>query len=191
MIPRNKTSAPVLRWVQRLLAACAACFLLNGCVSRPSGFEVVSGFDADRYLGKWYEIARLDHSFERGLDNVTAEYSKRREGGLTVLNRGYDDLVSEWRQVKGVAYLRGRQDSGSLKVSFFWPFYGTYDIIILDHEGYSYAVVAGSGRSYLWILARQPALDAELLSSLVRKCEELGFDVSALVYVKHDKAPQR
>ncbi|HOX36893.1 MAG TPA: lipocalin family protein [Candidatus Brocadiia bacterium] len=172
-------------------AAVVICILQFGCVSKPSGLEVVRGFNADRYLGTWHEVARMDHSFERGLDNVTAEYSRRPGGGLNVVNRGYDAAKGKWREASGVAFFRGKQDIGSLKVSFFRPFYGTYDIISLDHENYGYAIVAGPDRSYLWILSRKPALDPELLNELVGKARELGFNTDALIYVRHDKTANR
>lgn len=160
--------------------------LFNGCVALPSGIYPVQKFDLNRYLGNWYEIARLDHSFERGLNNVSAEYSLRQDGGVKVLNRGYDPLKKVWKQAEGRAYFLSDPTTGSLKVSFFWPFYGGYNIIDLDRDTYAHALVCGPDRSYLWILSRATSLDRKIIDELVRKAEELGFDTSALIYVSHD-----
>lgn len=114
---------------------------LSGCLGMPESVRPVSGFDVNRYLGKWYEIARLDHSFERGLVRVTADYSLRSDGGISVLNRGYLLADKEWKEAKGKAYLVESEDQGYLKVSFFGPFYGSYVVFELDKEGYKYAFV--------------------------------------------------
>ena len=105
---------------------------ITGCTSIPSGLEPVTGFDVNRYLGKWYEIARLDHSFEVGLSNVYAQYSLREGGGIQVVNRGFDEKSGKWKEIDGRAYFIGDENVGSLKVSFFGPFYGGYHIIALD-----------------------------------------------------------
>lgn len=158
-----------------------------GCTGVPKGLEPVSGFDKDRYLGKWYEIARLDHSFERDLDNVSAVYTRNESGGLTVTNRGYNAKTGEWKQIEGRARFVGDETVGSLKVSFFGPFYGGYHVIALDRENYGYAMVAGPSRSYLWILSRTPSMDADNLSELINKAAEMGFDTADLIAVKHDQ----
>src|SRR5210317_2502857 len=159
----------------RLVAV--AVFLLAGCTGIPDGIEPVDNFELEPYLGTWYEIARLDHSFERGLTNVTANYSMREDGGVRVLNRGYDTEKGEWDEAEGKAYFVGEPDVGSLKVSFFGPFYGGYNIIELDKDGYQYSMVAGPDRSYLWILSRSPDLDDAVLERLVAKAGELGFPI--------------
>ncbi len=164
----------------------ALLVVLAGCVRVPDNVVPVDGFQADRYLGTWYEIARLDHSFERGLDNVTATYSWRDDGGLRVLNRGYDADRDEWKEIEGKAYFVGEPGVGRLKVSFFGPFYGGYNIIALDKEEYGYALVSGPTRSYLWILARTPMLDAATRERLVAEAQTMGFATEALIYVKHD-----
>ena len=121
--------------------------LLSSCaVAPPAGVTPITGFDVNRYLGLWYEIARLDHSFERGLSQVSAHYSQRDDGGLKVLNRGYNDRAGVWKEVEGRAYLTGEPTIGSLKVSFFGPFYGGYHLIALDQEKYSYAMISGPSR---------------------------------------------
>lgn len=159
--------------------------LLTGCVRLPDGVEPVQGFEQERYLGTWYEIARLDHSFERGLSSVTAQYSKRDDGGIAVLNRGYDTEKGEWSEAEGRAYFVESEDVGHLKVSFFGPFYSAYGIFELDDE-YQYAWVAGHDRDYLWLLARSPEPDQPMVDRFVRRAEELGYDTSELIFVEHE-----
>ncbi len=159
--------------------------LQSGCAGTPDGMQVVTGFELDRYLGEWYEVARLDHSFERGMSNVTANYSMRDDGGVSVVNRGFKVKKGDWDDATGKAYFIGDTDVGQLKVSFFGPFYGGYNIIALDKDEYQYALVAGPNRGYLWILARSPNLDKDVLSSLVNQAEGLGFPIDELIYVDH------
>ena len=159
--------------------------LLQACSQLPENIEPVTDFDVNRYLGTWYEIARLDHSFERGLQQVTAEYSLRDDGGIKVVNRGFDTQKQEWDEAIGKAYFVGDKDVGQLKVSFFGPFYGGYNIIALD-EAYQYAMVCGPDRSYLWILARTPDLDQSIVEDLVKAAGGLGFATQELIYVDHE-----
>jgi len=161
--------------------------LIAGCssVAVPEGIVTVDGFDLNRYLGKWYEIARLDHSFERGLSRVSAEYSLREDGSVKVINRGFKAEKNKWNEIEGKAYFTGDPQRGELKVSFFGPFYGAYNIIELDKDGYGYSLVCGPDRSYLWILARQPVLERRNLQMLVNKADSLGFDTSRLIFVEH------
>ena len=163
-----------------------SALLLAGCVGRPDNIEAVSHFDTSKYLGKWYEIARLDHSFERGLSHVTADYSVRQDGGLKVLNRGYKDADAAWKQAEGKAYFVDSKDVGYLKVSFFGPFYGSYIVFDLDKRDYSYSMISGPDKSYLWLLSRTPTMDPALQQRLVDKARGLGFDTSKLIYVKQN-----
>lgn len=156
----------------------------------PQGIQPVDDFDLDRYLGKWYEIARLDHSFERGLERVTAEYSLRDDGGVRVLNRGYSAADGSWKQAEGRAYFVGPPDEAYLKVSFFGPFFGSYVVFELDAEEYQYAFVAGPDTSYLWLLARTPAVDQGLLDRFVARAAGLGFATEQLIFVKQ-QIPQQ
>ena len=174
-------SEGLARWLQ----VCGLCLALSGCLGAPDGIESVRNFDLDRYLGSWYEIARLNHRFKQGLTQVTATYSPRAEGGVTVVNRGFNTDKNAWEEADGKAYPVGDPTVGELKVSFFGPFYGGYNIIDLDQEDYRYAMVAGPTRSYLWILARDPALDPATLDRLVEKARALGFDTRELIYVEH------
>jgi apolipoprotein D and lipocalin family protein len=173
----------LLRW--RLSFGVIALSLLSGCVSAPDGVEPVEGFDIHRYLGRWYEIARLDHSFERGLQQVTADYSLRDDGCIRVLNQGVDAESGERKQAEGRGCFVASPDVGHLKVSFFGPFYGAYVVFALDQEGYSHALVAGPDRDYLWLLARTPALEKDVVDRLVAKAASLGFATDRLIFVEH------
>ena len=174
MKPLRLTAAAIL-WI----------LLLAGCTGMPPGVTPVSDFDVNRYIGEWYEIARLDHSFERGLEKITAQYSLKPGGGLRVVNRGFDVASGQWREAEGRAYFIDDPQTGRLKVSFFGPFYGSYNIIRLDHEDYRYALVCGPDTSYLWILARSPDLDKAIVDELVSYAADHGFDTSQLIYVRH------
>lgn len=158
---------------------------IAGCVGIPDNVKPVANFASDRYLGKWYEIARLDHPFERGLTRVSADYSLREDGGVRVMNRGYSAKEGKWKEAEGKAYFVGQPDVGYLKVSFFGPFYGSYVVIDLDHENYSHALVCGPDKSYLWILAREPKLDGSVKASLLAKAAAQGFDTGKLIFVEH------
>jgi len=165
-----------------LLAGTAA---LAGCTGTPPGVEPVKDFEVDRYLGTWYEVARLDHPFERGLERITATYALRDDGGLKVVNRGFDTARGEWREAVGKAYFTGPADVGQLKVSFFGPFYGGYNIIALDRERYGWVMISGPTTSYLWILSREPRLAPEVLERLSGVAQGFGFDTAALIFVQH------
>ena len=164
-----------------LLGAMAT--LLSGCLGMPESVKPVQGFELDRYLGKWYEIARLDHSFERGMEQVTAEYSLRDDGGVRVLNRGYSVEKNKWSEAEGKAFFVGESDQGYLKVSFFGPFYGSYVVFNMDQENYQYAFISGPDTSYLWFLSRTPTVDPKLLARFVEQARSLGFDTDQLIYV--------
>ena len=156
---------------------------LPGCGGAPDGVNPVSGFELQRYLGTWYEIARLDHRFERGLSQVTAEYSMRSDGAVRVVNRGFRVASGEWDEAIGKAYFTGASNIGQLKVSFFGPFYGGYNILELDKTAYQYSLVAGPDRDYLWILSRTPQMDPVILEQLVDTATKLGFATDELIFV--------
>jgi apolipoprotein D and lipocalin family protein len=159
---------------------------LVGCTGLPQGVKPVEGFELSRYLGKWYEIARLDHGFERGLTRVTAKYSLREDGGVEVLNRGYSPADEQWKEATGKAYFVGDSDEGYLKVSFFGPFYGSYVVFGLDKDRYQYAFVAGYDKSYLWLLSRTPEVNEALIERFVERAKALGFATENLIYVEQD-----
>jgi apolipoprotein D and lipocalin family protein len=156
--------------------------LMIGCTSLPEGIQPVQNFDLERYLGKWYEVARLDHSFERGLNQVSAEYSMREDGGVEVINRGWDTQKNKWKEAVGKAYFVDSTDTGHLKVSFFGPFYGAYVIFSLDPD-YQYSFVSGPDRDYLWLLARTPTVPTPVMQRFKQQAMQLGFDMSKLIIV--------
>lgn len=174
---------------RRSLIVLLAAGLLTSCVGMPKGIEPVTDFELDRYLGKWYEIARLDHSFERGLEQISAEYSLREDGGVRVVNRGYSVADGEWSEAEGKAYFVRSPDEGYLKVSFFGPFYGAYVVFGLDKDNYQYSFVTGPNRSYLWLLSRTPVVSPEVLDLFVGRAQALGFATDELIFV--DQGRQR
>ena len=169
--------------------AIALLLFLTGCVGIPEQVKPVDHFQLEKYLGRWYEIARLDHSFERGLTRTTADYSLRDDGGVRVLNRGYAPKEKTWKEATGKAYFVKGPDQGYLKVSFFGPFYGSYIIFELDRDNYQYALVCGPDKSYLWILARAPEMKQGVKDALVAKAAGLGFDTGNLIFVDHRGSP--
>lgn len=163
--------------------------LLAGCTGVPDGVEPVSPFDINRYDGIWYEVMRLDHSFERNLTNVTATYELLGDGTVGVLNRGFDREECRWKEAEGTAEFQGEKTVASLSVTFFWPFAGGYHVFALDQQNYHYALVSGPSHSYLWILARQPDLPIEIRNGLVAKARDRGFPVNDLILVDHSQPP--
>jgi apolipoprotein D and lipocalin family protein len=158
---------------------------LVGCVGIPENIKPVEHFKLEKYLGKWYEIARLDHSFERGLINISAEYSLREDGGVKVINRGFSPEKQAWNEAEGKAYFVENSNQAYLKVSFFGPFYGSYIVFDLD-ENYRYSLISGPDKSYFWILARDKVIDEQLKAKLIAKAAALGFDTSKLIHTTHD-----
>ena len=159
--------------------------VVSACTGLPDGVEPVKEFDINQYLGKWYEIARLDHSFERNLNNVSAEYSLRNDGGVKVINRGYSNKTGAWKEAEGKAYFARKSDEAYLKVSFFGPFYGSYIVFELDKDKYQYAFVASYNKSYLRLLSRTPIVSKEILNRFILKSRTLGFDTDGLIFVDH------
>ncbi|CAA0111239.1 Outer membrane lipoprotein Blc [BD1-7 clade bacterium] len=166
--------------------------LLTACTGIPKGVEPVKDFSLPLYLGTWYEIARLDHSFERGMSHVTAEYSMRDDGGVRVINRGYLDKQQRWKEAEGKAYFVNNNDTGYLKVSFFGPFYGAYVVFDLepqivtstaDQKPYQLSYVSGPDTSYLWLLSRTPEVDDNVIEAFKQRAASLGFDANKLIRV--------
>jgi len=163
----------------------ALMFFISACTGIPNDLKPIQGLDTEKYLGTWYEIARLDHRFERGMSHVQATYSKRANGGITVVNKGYIEAKKQWKSGQGKAFLNGAAGEGRLKVSFFGPFYGGYNILVLDPD-YQYALVAGPNRKNLWILARSSTLPDDTLQGLIQQAQEWGFAVDELIMVSHE-----
>ncbi len=173
-------------WV--ILAVIAAFIGFNtGCKTTQTtvNTSTISELDLDRYIGKWYEIARYDHSFERGLVGVTATYSYRNDGKIKVVNAGYkNSLDGKYSEAIGKAKQpRPDKEPGKLKVAFFWIFYADYFILELDEE-YQWALIGSSSDKYLWILSRTPQLDQEKLNHILAKAKERGYDTSKLIWVE-------
>ncbi|PJG60432.1 lipocalin family protein [Aeromonas cavernicola] len=166
----------------RLLLGLLTGLLLTACTGLADGVRPITGFQLERYLGTWYEIARLDHSFERGLEQVSATYSLRDDGGVKVVNRGREANGS-WREAEGKAYFVDKPDEARLKVSFFGPFYGGYNVIDLDPD-YQLSLVTSYNHDYLWILSRQPNPPQKQLDAVVAKAKKLGFATDKLIWVK-------
>ena len=164
------------------------CVFLMGCqkLTIPENVEPIENFQVQRYLGKWYEIARLDNKFEKDLTNISAEYSLRKNGGINVLNRGFNVKKDRWKEAEGKAFFVKDEKTGYLKVSFFGPFYGAYIIADLDPD-YQHALISGPDKSYLWILSRTPAIPDGQLNRLIQKAKALGFQTEDLIIVPHDK----
>jgi len=167
------------------LIALFIVFLAN-CTGIPDGLKAVEDFNINRYTGTWYEIARLDNRFEKGLEKISATYQLRDDGGVDVINKGWNEQTGEWNQVEGKAYFIDKPTIGRLKVSFFGPFYGGYNIIDLDKKDYSYALVTGPDKSYLWILSKTKHLSEETQTTLINKAKALGFTTDDLIFVKQD-----
>ncbi len=168
------------------VVAVAVALVLAGCRSIPRNVEPVEGFSLQRYLGRWYEVARLDFAFERNLMEVTAEYSLNEDGSVRVVNRGFNYVKGEWQESEGRARFRGDSDVGALEVSFFGPFYSGYNVIAID-EDYQHALVSGSDYNYLWILSRTPDVPADVLTEYLILAESLGFDIDLLVWPTHTR----
>ena len=180
--PSSTRRAP---WRAVLYAALIG--LLVACTSPPEGVTPVTPFDVTRYAGKWFEVARLDHSFERGLTDVSASYRLLPDGSVEVINRGFAADKGEWKQADGKALFTGDANRASLKVSFFGPFYGGYHVIALDQQGYRWSMVIGPNRDYLWILARDRQLPASVREQLVNQARELGVAVDKLIWVEQTR----
>ncbi len=173
------------RSAKTTLIALIGIFTLNACATIPKGAVAVKLFDQKKYLGKWYEIARFDFRFERNLNNTTATYSLNPNGSIKVVNRGYDYVRKKWKQAEGKAKFVGSSDIAMLKVSFFGPFYGGYNVIALD-DNYQYALIAGSSLKYLWLLSRETTMPDDIKKEFVELAEKIGYETDNLIWVEHD-----
>lgn len=160
-------------------------FTLNSCLGIPKGATVVKPFNKVEYLGKWYEIARIDSWFEHNLNNTTAHYSVNADGSIRVYNRGYNFKTNKWKQVIGKAKFIGDNNKGQLKVSFFGPFYSSYNVIALD-SSYKYALVAGKNLRYLWILSRETSIPEDIKQKYISIAKKLGYNTTEFIWVQHE-----
>ena len=169
----------------KLILTIFSTLFLSACMGMPEKVQPVDNFELQRFLGTWYEIARLDHSFERGLSQVTAQYTLQNDGVVEVKNRGFKADQDKWKEAVGKAKLAGDADEGYLKVSFFGPFYSSYVIFELG-ENYDYAFVSGFNNDYLWLLARTPVIDETLKQRFINEAQKKGFDTQQLIFVEHN-----
>ncbi|PIF44749.1 apolipoprotein D and lipocalin family protein [Chryseobacterium sp. 52] len=175
----QKIAVPVTLGILGLL-------IYNSCsVGIPKGATAVNNFDAKKYLGRWYEMARFDYRFEKNMDNVTAEYSENPNGSIQVRNKGYNYVKKEWKESVGEARFVKDKTEASLKVSFFKPIWAGYNVIDID-EDYQYALVAGSSLKYLWILSRTTALPESIRQRFIEKAKKIGYNTDELIWVKHN-----
>lgn len=160
-------------------------FGILSCATIPKKAKAVTSFEKEKYLGKWYEIARFDFKFERNLNNTTAEYSLNENGTIKVDNRGYNTVNEEWQQSIGKAKFVNDESTAMLKVSFFGPFYGGYNVLAIDPE-YKYALIAGGSLDYLWILSRYPSIPEDIKTNYLQIAENVGYKTSKLLWIEHN-----
>ncbi|NUZ10922.1 lipocalin family protein [Pseudoalteromonas sp. McH1-7] len=171
--------------LRQLLLGAIVTISMAACTGLPNGIEPVKEFNVERYQGTWYEIARLDHAFERGMQNVTATYSQNSDGSIKVVNRGYVTEERVWKEAIGKAKFVANKEIAHLKVSFFGPFYGSYVVFELD-EDYQYAFVTSYNRDYLWLLSRTPKVSEAVMNKFKATSDRYGFDTEALIYMEHE-----
>ncbi|MDD2550426.1 MAG: lipocalin family protein [Bacteroidales bacterium] len=176
----------MIRQTATNLILAAMIFSFSACSSIPKGVKAVSPFNKEKYLGKWYEIARFDFKFERGLNNTTAEYSIRDDGKIKVLNKGYNYEKKEWSQAIGKAKFATDDSVAMLKVSFFGPFYSGYNVIAIDKD-YQYALVSGGNFDYLWVLSREKTIPDDIKQEYLKIADDYGFNTSNLLWIEHNQ----
>lgn len=159
--------------------------IFYSCATIPKGAMAVQPFDQEEYLGKWYEVARMDFKFEKNLNNTTANYSLNANGTIKVENRGYNYVTEKWQESTGKAKFLTTSAVANLKVSFFGPFYAGYNVIAIDPD-YKYALVVGKSTDYLWILSRETTIPSNIKESYLSKANELGFKTDELIWVEHN-----
>ncbi|MFC3559258.1 lipocalin family protein [Pedobacter jamesrossensis] len=166
--------------------AAISLLLLQSCAVKSKDVIAVKNFNSEKYLGKWYEIARFDYSFEKNMDNTTAEYALNPDGSIKVINKGFNYKKNKWSSAQGKAKFIGSKSEAKLKVSFFGPFYGGYNIVSIDKD-YQNALIYGSSTKYIWLLSRTPKLDSKTKEAFLAKARQDGYNTGKLIWVKHDK----
>jgi apolipoprotein D and lipocalin family protein len=159
--------------------------VLISCKTIPKGATAVKPFNQEKYLGTWYEIARLDYKYERHLDHVTAEYGLKPNGLISVTNKGFNNKKQKWEESTGKAKPVSDAQEANLKVSFFGPFYSGYNVIAIDDD-YKYALVAGKNTDYLWLLSRKTTMPEDVKLNFLKKAQAIGYNTDQLVWVKQD-----
>jgi len=166
-----------------------AYYVMQKRRSIPKSVKAVKPLNIKKYIGKWYEIARIDYLFEKGLTHTTADYSINKDGSISVVNRGFSIKKGEFVEAHGKAEFAGSPDEGKLKVSFFGPISSGYNVIKID-SGYNYALVAGEDFDHLWILSRKTTIPEEVKKEFLEIAEKSGYDISRLVWVDQQAATQ-
>ena len=166
--------------------AAISLLLLQSCAVKSKNVIAVKNFNSQKYLGKWYEIARFDYAFEKNMDNTTAEYDLNTDGSIKVINKGFNYKKNKWSTAQGKAKFIGLKTEAKLKVSFFGPFYGGYNVVSID-EDYQNALIYGSSTKYIWLLSRNQKMDRKTKEAFLEKAKRDGYDTGKLIWVKHDK----
>jgi apolipoprotein D and lipocalin family protein len=181
-----------LRKVVPLILFTAFMLSLAGCGEDTAypPLTTVSKVDLNRYLGRWYEIARIDHSFQKGCVASTAEYSLREDGDIRVINSCRKiSPTGKISSVEGRVWIMDKDTNAWLKVQFFWPFAGDYVIIDLDSNNYNYAVVGHPSRNYLWVLSRTPQMEDGLYDEVMKRIAGQGYDLKRIK--KYDQVNEK
>ena len=165
-----------------MILAMATILSAVGCnaQSRPISTNTISSLDVKRYMGRWYEIARFDHSFERGMQGVTTNYSLQNDGTVLVVNSG----LRGGKPTEAVGRAKTTSQVGRLRVSFFWIFYSDYNILEMDKDG-QWVLVGSRSPQYLWILARTPKLSDDVMNQIINLAEQRGYNTDNLIFVEH------
>lgn len=167
-----------------LSAVAVGLLVLNACSAGiPKKATVIQNFDTEKYLGKWYEIARFDFKFEKNLNQVTATYSKNQDGSIRVDNSGYDYINKKWKRSIGEARFVNTDHEARLKVSFFKPFWSGYNVIDITDD-YKYALVAGKNLDYIWFLSREKTMPEAIKNRFLQKAKSVGYDTSKLIWTQ-------
>ncbi len=151
------------------------------CKTMPKQMSPVSGFDPNRFLGEWYEIARYDFMFEKNMSKVRAAYFMNGNGTIKIVNSGYDFVAQKYKTKTGTAKFVGPQSEGRLKVTFFWPFYSGYNVVALD-QNYQYALIAGDNLNLMWILSRTPTIPDDIKNNYLDIARQMGYNTSKLIW---------
>jgi len=184
-VPDNlKSQLKAPKWISVFLFI-PGMMAMFSCSTIPKNAKAITSFDKEKYLGKWYEIARFDFKFERGLNNTSAEYSLNKDGSIKVVNQGYNYEEKKWVKAIGKAKFVGNDEVAMLKVSFFGPFYSGYNVIALDKD-YKYALIAGKNLNYLWILSRETTISESIKNQYLKIAEEIGFKIGNLLWIEHN-----
>ncbi len=168
-----------------IAALVTATLLLRFRQTIPKNVKAVKNFKKEQYLGKWYEIARLDYFYERYLNNISAEYSLNSNGTIRVINKGYNYKKNKFEEARGEAKFVAADKEAKLKVTFFKPFYSGYNVIAIDND-YKNALVAGRNLNYLWLLSREKSMHPEIKETYLHIAQSYGYNTDKLIWVEHN-----